>query len=65
MIKRLNDDYEPLVGDDQGLDYLQKRRDEAVALLKLLSFSVEDSKNNRVMSSASFKKRLANRKLEA
>ena len=43
----------------------KKRRDEAVALLKLLSFSVEDSKNNRVMSSASFNKRLANRKLEA
>lgn len=43
----------------------RKRRDEAVALLKLLSFSVEDSKNNRVMSSASFKQRLANRKTEA
>lgn len=42
----------------------KKRRDEAVALLKLLSFSVEDSKNNRVMSSDSFKKRLANRRLE-
>jgi hypothetical protein len=42
----------------------RKRRDEAVALLKLLSFSVDDSNNNRVMSSASFKQRLANRKLE-
>lgn len=42
----------------------KKRRDEAVALLKLLSFSVEDSKNNIVMSSDSFKKRLANRRLE-
>ncbi|MCP4326623.1 MAG: hypothetical protein GY787_33295 [Alteromonadales bacterium] len=36
----------------------------AVALLKLLSFSVDDSNNSRVMSSASFKQRLANRKLE-
>lgn len=42
----------------------RKKRDEAIALLKLLSFSVDDSKNERVVSSASFKKRLANRKLE-
>ncbi len=42
----------------------RKRRDEAIALLKLLSFSVDDSNNKRVMSSASFKQRLANRKLE-
>lgn len=42
----------------------RKRRDDAVSLLKFLSFSVEDSKQNKVMSSASFKKRLANRKLK-
>lgn len=42
----------------------RKRRDEAVALLKLLSFSVEDSNNNRVMSSATFKQRLAKRRLD-
>lgn len=33
ILEELNGDYEPLVGDEQGLDYLQKRRDEAVALL--------------------------------
>jgi len=42
----------------------RKKRDEAIALLKLLSFSVADSNNKRVISSASFKQRLANRKLE-
>ena len=42
----------------------RKRRDDAVALLKLLSFSVEDSNNGRVTSSSAFKQRLANRKLE-
>jgi hypothetical protein len=42
----------------------RKRRDDAVSLLKFLSFSVEDSKQNKVMSSASFKERLANRKLK-
>ncbi len=42
----------------------RKRRDDAVALLKLLSFSVEDSNNGRVMSSSAFKQRLVNRKLE-
>jgi hypothetical protein len=41
----------------------RKRRDDAVALMKLLSFSVEDSKQNRVMSSGAFKEGLANRKL--
>lgn len=42
----------------------RKKRDEAIALLKLLSLSIEDSKNGRVMSSASFKQRLANRRLD-
>lgn len=42
----------------------RKKRDDAVALLKFLSFSLEDSKQNRVLSSTSFKQRLANRKLE-
>lgn len=41
----------------------RKRRDDAVALMKLLSFSVEDSKQNKIMSSGSFKEGLANRKL--
>lgn len=42
----------------------RKRRDDAVALLKLLSFSVEDSNNGRVISGSEFKQRLVNRKLE-
>lgn len=41
----------------------RKRRDDAVALMKLLFFSVEDSKQNRVMSSGAFKEGVANRKL--
>ena len=41
----------------------RKQRDEAIALMKLLSFSVEDSKQDKVMSSDSFKERLANRKV--
>ena len=39
-----------------------KERD---ALIKLLSFSVDDSKQGRVISSVSFKDRLAKRKNEA
>lgn len=42
----------------------RKKRDDAIALLKLLSFSIEDSNKGRVISSGSFKQRLANRKLE-
>lgn len=42
----------------------RKKRDDAIALLKLLSFSIEDFNKGRVMSSDSFKQRLANRKLE-
>ena len=38
------------------------RRDEAIALLKLASFSVEDSNNGRVISSSDLKKNLANRR---
>ncbi|MCE0556843.1 MULTISPECIES: type II toxin-antitoxin system Phd/YefM family antitoxin [unclassified Motilimonas] len=40
----------------------RKKRDEAVALLKLISFSEEDDKNNRVMTSETFKERLAKRR---
>ncbi len=43
----------------------RQKKDEAIALIKLLSFSVADSNNNKVMSSASFKQRLTDRKLEA
>ncbi len=38
------------------------RRDEAVALLKLASFSVDDSNNGRIVSSSDLKQRLANRR---
>ena len=38
------------------------RRDEAIALLKLASFSVDDSNNGRVISSSNLKKNLANRR---
>ena len=38
------------------------RRDEAIALLKLASFSVDDTNNGRVISSADLKKCLANRR---
>lgn len=43
----------------------RKRRDEAIALLKLLSFSVEDEKAGRVTSSSKLKEKLAARKLSA
>ena len=38
------------------------RRDEAIALLKLVSFSVEDVNNERVISSSDLKQRLVNRR---
>jgi hypothetical protein len=38
------------------------RRDEAIALLKLASFSVDDTNNDRVISSADLKQGLANRR---
>ena len=41
----------------------RQKKDEAIALLKLLSFSVADSNNNKVMPSASFKQRQTDRKL--
>ncbi len=40
----------------------REKRDEAIALLKLVSFAKSDVKAGRVMSSNSFKERLANRK---
>ncbi|RWX55515.1 type II toxin-antitoxin system Phd/YefM family antitoxin [Photobacterium chitinilyticum] len=40
----------------------RKRRDDAIALMKLLSFSHEDKKHGKVVSSASFKSMLAERK---
>ncbi|WP_105902561.1 type II toxin-antitoxin system Phd/YefM family antitoxin [Vibrio gangliei] len=40
----------------------RKRRDEAVAMLKLLSFSVEDELSGKVLSSQSLKEKLAQRK---
>jgi hypothetical protein len=41
------------------------RREEAIALLKLVSFARNDLQAGRVMSSSSFKERLATRKLAA
>ena len=38
------------------------RRDEAIALLKLASFSVDDTNNDRVISSSDLKQRLLNRR---
>jgi len=38
------------------------RRDEAIALLKLASFSVDDTNNGCVISSSDLKQRLANRR---
>lgn len=40
----------------------RKRRDDAIALMKFLSFSNNDKKQGRVMSVDSFKSRLAERK---
>ncbi|MCE2597381.1 type II toxin-antitoxin system Phd/YefM family antitoxin [Motilimonas cestriensis] len=42
----------------------RKKRDEAIALLKLISFSENDANNNRVLSSEAFKDQLANRKAQ-
>ena len=41
----------------------RNRRDEAIALLKLVSFAKSDQQNGRTISSCVFKERLANRKL--
>lgn len=41
----------------------RNRRDEAIALLKLVSFAKNDQQNGRTMSSSTFKERLADRKL--
>lgn len=38
------------------------KREEAIALLKLVSFAKSDMQTGRVMSSSSFKERLAQRK---
>ncbi|WP_394230884.1 type II toxin-antitoxin system Phd/YefM family antitoxin [Shewanella colwelliana] len=38
------------------------RRDEAIALLKLISFAKSDQQNGRTISSSTFKERLALRK---
>ena len=43
----------------------RQRRDEAIALLKLASFSVDDSNNSRVTSSKDLKERLLERRLNA
>lgn len=40
----------------------RKKRDEAIALLKLVSFGKNDKKGGRVSSSSSFRERLAKRK---
>ncbi|WP_318491912.1 type II toxin-antitoxin system Phd/YefM family antitoxin [Photobacterium leiognathi] len=39
-----------------------QRREQAIALMKMVSFAEADVKNDRVMSSNSFKERLAARK---
>ncbi|GIU08460.1 type II toxin-antitoxin system Phd/YefM family antitoxin [Shewanella morhuae] len=41
----------------------RNQRDEAIALLKLVSFAKSDQQNGRTMSSSAFKERLAGRKL--
>ncbi|PKG36999.1 type II toxin-antitoxin system Phd/YefM family antitoxin [Psychromonas sp. Urea-02u-13] len=41
----------------------REKRDEAIALLKLVSFARNDKQAGRVISSSSFKERLAKRKL--
>lgn len=41
----------------------RNRRDEAIALLKMVSFAKNDQQNGRTMSSSTFKERLADRKL--
>ncbi|MCE2571831.1 type II toxin-antitoxin system Phd/YefM family antitoxin [Motilimonas eburnea] len=40
----------------------RKKREEAIALLKLISFSESDDRHNRVLSSETFKDKLAKRK---
>lgn len=40
----------------------RNRRDEAIALLKMVSFAKSDQQNGRTMSSSTFKERLADRK---
>ena len=40
----------------------RKRRDEAIALMKLLSFSIDDEKNGRVNSGTQIRDKLAKRK---
>ncbi len=47
----------------ETISYVKKNA--AIALLKLLSFSVEDEKNGRVQPSASLKEKLAARKKAA
>ncbi|RXJ71225.1 prevent-host-death protein [Veronia nyctiphanis] len=42
----------------------RKKRDEAIALLKMVSFGKNDKKEGRVSSSASFRERLAARKTQ-
>lgn len=41
----------------------RNRRDEAIALLKMVSFAKNDQQKGRTMSSSTFKERLADRKL--
>lgn len=41
----------------------RSRLDEAIALLKLVSFAKSDQQNGRTISSSAFKERLVNRKL--
>lgn len=40
----------------------RKRRDEAIALMKLLSFSIDDEKHSRVNSSPQIRDKLTKRK---
>lgn len=60
---------EPLIITQNGkpayvIESIQDReeREEAIALLKLVSFAKNDKQAGRVMSSSSFKERLAQRK---
>ncbi|MEJ6080836.1 type II toxin-antitoxin system Phd/YefM family antitoxin [Vibrio sp. 1-Bac 57] len=60
---------EPLIITQNGkpayvIESIQDReeREEAIALLKLVSFAKSDKQAGRVMSSSSFKERLAQRK---
>ena len=48
-------------GDTQNIDAQRKNRDDAIAMLKLISFSESDFESGNVISSEELKNRLAQR----